>query len=647
MSENLAPENLNTDNIPELNSTVSTDSLVDQQNTVDSESTDEQKDEQHIQNDAELNIELEVVEDDLYKLDELDKNQLLDFAQKSTIEQSPEISLKYLKQIKKHLENILDMEYQQALSEFIENGGNKDDFAFKTNDPFKEKISNLIKDSKNKLQEQKQRQELEKASNLVLKLKILDEIKLLSEEEEHEGSLKKLKDLQTQWRSIRNIPKEQIDSLWETYHIYIHQFYDRLSIYNELKDLDRRKNLDHKIELIEKVSQLMNEINSKRALINLKRYQEEWKSIGPVPKEANEEIWNRFRLECDKVYEMIKSIQLENDKIREDNLLLKKELLAKALALSNTSTTKIKEWVSNTQLANELMEEWKKIGMVPLKYRESIWEEFRLARNDFFNNKNNFFKKLQGERTENLKQKTTICEKAENISTHAIEWNKATDEIKKLQEEWKKIGSTHDKLSDVLWKRFRTACDVFFERKASHYSTQVEEQKNNLTIKTDLLNQLGLLLEKEDGTDILIDLKKIQDLWNNTGFVPMSEKDKIAKKYAELNDKVFSKFKEASSAIKDIKEKSHWDVILSSPNGSQKIKREERILIERIKGIQTDIITWDNNLGFFSKGNKGENPMKKQIEDKIEIAQRNIVQLEQKLKTLRQFIKEKGSELKN
>jgi hypothetical protein len=521
----------------------------------------------------------------------------------------------------------------------MEEGGVKDDFKYNEGDKFREQFNAASKELKQKKGDERARQEAEKLENLHKKEALLEQIKALTEGEETKDSLTKLKDLQSEWKLIRNIPKEQIEKLWEMYHMYIHAFYDNLSMFNELKDLDRRKNLDQKIELTKKVSELALEPSTKKVIILLKKYQEEWKNVGPVPQESNEDIWNRFKAECDRIFEMIKAVMAENERKREENLVAKKELLVKALELSNIHSPRIKEWLEHSTAANQLMEQWKKIGMVPMKFKESLWEEFRTARNKFYNNKNEFFKKMHAERNNNLKVKTNLCEKAETIAANPIDWNKQTDELKKMQENWKKVGPVHEKVSDAIWKRFRTACDGFFEKKAAHFAGQVDEQKKNLEVKNTVLAQLEELLNKEESTSIINELKALQENWNQTGFVPMNAKEAVNKKYNELTDKVFNKFKQAHTAMRDMKDRSHFEALLNSPNGIDRLKREERFIQDKIRGMKSDIDTWDNNLGFFAKS-KGENPMVDQIKEKIAGAQKQIKQLEEKVKLIRQVAKE-------
>jgi len=577
--------------------------------------------------------------DELPNFTDFNKKQLLEAAIEAVNTKDMLEASRYLKSIKPIIDHLLQEEYNAALDKFMKEGGAKDDFNFNNGDKTREQFNLIAKDLKQKKIDEKARQDSEKLDNLKKKESILEQIKGLTEGEETKESLPKLKELQAEWKLIRNIPKEHIEKLWESYNLYIHAFYDNLSMFHELKDLDRRKNLDHKIELTKKVSELALEPSTKKVIILVKKYQEEWKNIGPVPQESNDDIWNRFKQECDRIYKMIKTVMAENERKREENLSAKKELLVMALELANNQPVKIKEWLENGNKANQLMEDWKKVGVIPIKFKESLWEEFRVARNTFYNNKNEFFKKLHAERNHNLKLKTELCEKAETIFANPIDWNKQTEELKKIQEAWKTTGSVHEKIADSIWKRFRTACDGYFEKKAQHYAGQIEDQKKNLEVKNNLLNQLEQLLGREDSSNIITDLKTLQEQWNQAGFVPMNAKEAVNKKYNELTDKVFNKFKEAHIAMRDMKDRAHFEALLNSPNGDQRLKREEKFLQEKIRGLKSDMDTWENNLGFFAK-TKGDNPMTNQIKEKINGAQKQIKQLDDKIKLIKQIAKE-------
>ena len=561
------------------------------------------------------------------------KAELLEAALKASKEKELEEAIMLFKVIKLHLDIHFSEEKAQALAKFIEDGGDKDGFEFR-GDSSKEEFNALFNELKQRKDDARKRQEAERLDNLNKKEAILEEIKKLNESEETSNSLKKLKELQGEWKKIKNVPKEHVEKLWESYRVLNEIFYDRLSINNELKDLDRSKNLDHKIELIGKVNELTNETNIKKALMGVKRYTEEWRFIGPVAREASDDIWNRFKAEVDKVYAIIKAKTEELEGVRQQNLVAKKELLEKAQALALFQTQRIKDWMEQSEAANELMEAWKKTGHVPMAVRDQIWNEFREARNAFFTNKNNFFKAMHTERNANLKAKEELCVKAEHIAANPIDWNKQTDELKKMQEAWKKIGQAPEKINDAVWKRFRTACDSFFAKKSERYASQLTEQTENLAAKDALIQKLEGLNTAENSENIFQELKQIQTDWNAIGFVPVAQKEPINKKYNDLLDKHYAKHKQLSKEIRGDRDKQNFELLATSPNGAAKLQREEKILQERIRGIKKDMETWDNNLGFFKSGNS-KNPLAEQIQDKIEIAKNHVAGLEEKLKALK------------
>jgi hypothetical protein len=314
--------------------------------------------------------------------------------------------------------------------------------------------------------------------------------------------------------------------------------------------------------------------------------------------------------------------------------------------MAEYKTIRIKDWMEQSLAANELMEAWKKIGHVPIAMRDQVWNEFRDARNAFFGNKNQFFKTMHAERNANLKLKEELCVKAETIAANPIDWAKQTEEMKRLQEEWKKVGMAPEKVNDAVWKRFRTACDSFFEKKSERYASQQQEQKQNLEAKKLLLTKLEELEGKAQEINLFNELKLIQSEWNAIGFVPAKDKDAISKKYNDLLDQLYGKHKQLNKDMREDREKQSFELLASAPNGAQRLQREEKILMERIKGMKKDIETWDNNLGFFKAGNQKNNPMAEQIISKIEIAKKHIAGLEEKVKALR-AIKNKPEESVN
>ena len=563
------------------------------------------------------------------------KDELLTIALQAMSDKPHSEALQIFKDIKPHFDAALNEEQNAAMQKFIEEGGEKDDFEYKAGVTARDTFNKAIKDLRDKISAAKAIAEAERVKNLRAKENILDQIKALNSSEETKESLTKLKELQTEWKKIKNVPKEHVERLWESYRVLNEIFYDKLSIDNEIAQLDRERNLDAKIDLCKKVSELAEEKSIKSALIAVKKYQEDWRNIGPVPKEANEEIWTRFKAEVDKIYASIKAETEKNEAVRQANLVLKLALIEKSKELATYATTRIKDWMEKTKEANELMEEWKKIGYVPMAEREKVWEEFKDIRNTFFNNKNNWFKSFNAVRNENLKKKQELVREAENIAAAPIDWGKQTATIKNLQEQWKQVGPVPDKFNDEIWKKFRTACDLFFEKKAERFAEQNAEQGGNLIAKKELITQLETMAANEaENPNALNELKTIQDAWSKIGFVPNKDKDAISKAYNDLLDKIYGRHRELRKNMRQADDRAHFESLANNNDGGQRLQREERILQERIKGLKTDIDTWDNNLGFF-KNTNAKNEMVIQINDKIAAAKRMIKELEDKIKTIR------------
>lgn len=563
------------------------------------------------------------------------KDELLAIALHAASEKPHTEAFQVFKTIKPFFDAALHEEQNIALQKYIEEGGEKDDFEFKLGIVAKDTFNKASKELRDKIATAKAIAEAERLKNLKAKETVLEKIKALNSSEETKDSLAKLKDLQTEWKNIKNVPKEHVERLWESYRVLNEIFYDKLSINNEIAQMDRERNLDAKINLCKKVSELSEEKSIKSALIAVKKYQEDWRNIGPVPKEANEDIWTRFKAEVDKVYVVIKAETEKNEAVRQENLVLKLALIEKSKELATYKTTRIKDWMAKTKEANELMEEWKKIGYVPMAEREKIWEEFKDIRNTFFNNKNNWFKTFNAVRNENFKKKTELFKQVESIAAAPIDWGKQTAQVKSLQEQWKEIGPVPDKFNDEIWKKFRGACDLFFEKKAERFAEQNAEQGTNLIAKKELIAKLETLSTQEgENNNVLNDLKVIQEAWSKIGFVPNKDKDAISKLYNDLLDKIYGKHRELRKNMRSADDKAHFESMANNPDGAQRLQREERVLQERIKGLQADIDTWDNNLGFF-KNSSSKNDMLTQFHDKIAAAQKLIKELEVKLKEVR------------
>lgn len=537
----------------------------------------------------------------------------------------------FFRRLREPLDRRLYAARQEAEAAFIEAGGVKEEFTFKS--PLREAFNAAYGIYKAKREENRQRLETEKKHNLEKKKAILAKIKVLAEGDETEQSLQQLKDLQAEWKLIRAIPQENNEEMWNLYHYYVDLFYDKLSINYELKELDRQKNLEIKIDLCTKVDALQEEQSIKKALMMLRKYQEDWKATGPVPKEFKDEIWNRFRETVDKVYQSKKSVIDALEAERDANLKAKTALCEQAEAGSQFTSTSIKQWVEQAKVMEQLMAEWKKVGQVNAKMNDAIWERFKSALNAFYARKNDYFKELSASRVENLKKKTELCEKAESLA-NSDQYNETSKAFKQLQEEWKAIGPVPEKHTEKIWKRFRTACDQFFERKNEFFKSREGDQQANLTAKLALIDELEALVKTEDAGKLTEGVKAIQEKWSAVGFVPMKQKEEINLRFKAGLDAIYQRIRKEIQSNNYQRHHSKYEVIARSSEGKSTLHSEERRLIDRIKVLQAEVIQYQNNLGFFAHS-KNASALTKQVEDSIRETQKKIDALNDQLRVLR------------
>jgi len=531
-------------------------------------------------------------------------------------------------------DEIIKKERERSLQEFVAQGNEPRGFK-PSIDPLKNEFYAAYTKFLERRAKEKEQAELEKIKNLKAKKEILEKIRVLTESEEKESSLNELKELQRQWKQIRRIPQEQMQELWETYRFLLDKFYDNLSIFNELKDLDRQKNLESKIELCKKVGELLDEKSIKKSHILLNKYHEDFKNIGPVPKEFSEEIWNTFKTASDNVIEQNKKKIEEMKEQRKQNLDLKTLLCDKIEQIAAVPYTKVKEWNSKGKEIEDIFTEWKNIGPVPESVSDQIWKRFREAQNTFYTNRKEFFGNLSHDKENNYKQKLELIAKAEK-SAQSSDLDKGSIELIQLQEKWKAIGPVPEKYSNEIWAKFRAVCDEFFKRRDIQRSAQKEVEKENLSLKEAILAKMQELLNEEDsnGEGVLSKLRDFQREWSKIGFVPSSKFQKIRKAYDEINDSILNKFKLSAEEFKKNRAKEHYEMLSEKSNGKFALQGEERKVQDKMKALQSELITLQNNIEFFANS-KNADKLKSQMEEKIEKIKELIHKNEQELRIIR------------
>ncbi len=502
-----------------------------------------------------------------------------------------------------------------ARAQFIENGGEPEAFLPTPNvleDEFKAAM-NVIKQKRAELQAELDRQ---KEENLQKKQEILERIKALSATpEEANQAYKEFKELQNQWKELTLVPAEKANELWKTYQLYVEQYYDQLKLNNEFREYDFKKNLEIKTRLCETAEKLNEEADVISAFQQLQALHQEFKETGPVAKELREEIWARFKAASTAVNKRHQQYFEELKQKEEENLAHKTALCEKIEAIDLTAIKTAAAWEAQTQQIIEMQKEWRTIGFAPQKMNVKIFERFRGACDRFFTEKAAFFKRLKEEQAQNLAKKTELCEKAEALKD-STDWKATADKLIQIQKEWKTIGAVPKKHSESLWQRFIGACDYFFEQKGKNTASQRGEEKENLQKKEQVIEKLKALLESDEEENKQDAVRELMKEWNEIGFVPFKEKDKIYKAYHETVNQLFKALN--MSAARRRLDNFKNNLKNDAKEGGQGLSRERERLVRAYENKRSEIKTYENNLCFLTcsskKGSSLLNEMNKKME---------------------------------
>lgn len=521
----------------------------------------------------------------------------------------------------------------------------EDEFVFEKTNLVDEFIQ-LGKDIAQAKAEEAKRIEAEKQANLKEKKWLLATLREIVEQDETLESISRVKEIQKEWKAIRVLPQSEVNALWDEYNALQDKFYDNHSINIELKELDRRKNLEAKIELTKKVEALSSEKSIKRTFIMLNKYHEEFKNIGPVPKISREPIWEAFKKASDAIYSEKRAILTKLDVQKEDNLKRKELLVEKAVVLNELSPTTIKEWNTKQKQLDDLFTEWKKIGPVPKSNNDAAWTAFNEVRNTFYTARKEFFKEINSERKENLKKKEDLCKQVEAIKD-STDWKEASSKIISLQQEWKSIGPVPDKVNNAIWRRFRSACDTFFNAKNKAFAGKREEESQNLVKKEEILVKLDELLKSDIGyKEALAALKEINKSWRNIGFVPHKALKRISSSYKTATNAVYDKFSDQMKEAKESNLKEHYTTLGQTQDGSKTLDFEQRKISKRIAGIKEEIAGIQRNMSFFASS-KTADSLLKDFEKKIARLENQIKGLKRELTAINQVRKETQETVKS
>ncbi len=535
-----------------------------------------------------------------------------------------------LREIKPLFDEMRDKDRSAALQRYMAGGGSEEGFEFKgdEHDRAFDAYQKLIRDKRNQffkgLEEQKQ-------ESYKKRLDILEKLRSLVDADDTEHGFHQFKQLQQEWKTAGTVAQGQVKTLWANYTALIDRFYDHRSIYFELKELDRKKNLEAKRELCEKAERLLEVKSIKDAIRELNELHNEFKHIGPVPKEDKDQVWQRFKAASDALYARRDAYVSELQGELQKNLSEKLRLAEDLGSFAGFQSDRIKEWNQRTQEILEVQKKWEAVGAVPRARAKEVNKKFWSAFKAFFNGKNLFFKKLDEERDKNLQLKNDIIKKALALQDSS-DWDKTAAELKELQQQWKEVGPVPEKFREKLFQEFKQACDHFFEQRRGQFEKVDREQEDNLREKQEICAELERLATEGAGT--LEQFNELQNKFNSIGFVPKKAVAAIKARFTESAEKVLATLQLSEDARDRVVLEMQLGSLKNDPQADRKLYQKEQVIRKRITKVENDIAVLRNNLEFFGRS-KNADKFRDEFNAKIGVASAHLMQLKNQLKMLR------------
>ena len=533
-----------------------------------------------------------------------------------------------LKEIRPPYDELHQQEQEEALQKYIEQGGDADGFEYR-GDELDQRFEKAYAALQDRRRDYLNSQEKHREENLKKKLEILERLREVVDSEETTSSIGILKKIQQEWRSVGPVTPKHVKTLWANYNALIDRFYDKRSIYFELKELDRKRNYELKLEICEKAEKLTSEENMKEAIRQLNELHDEFKNIGPVPLEEQEAVWQRFKTASDLIYSRRKDFF---DHLKEQmrlNLMAKHVLIDKANVLAQFQSDRISEWNAKTAEVLKVQKDWENIGSVPREKSRKINKAFWASFKTFFNNKSHFFRLLEEQRRENMRLKEELLARAEELK-ESEEYEKTSEELKELQRRWKEIGPVPERHKNAIYEKFKSACDAFFNRKRERHSHFERDQNANLSRKEALCAELEGMAK---GNTDLKRVKEIQAEWEQIGYVPRDSIKSIQMRYSSAIGLLADRPDVGDNERHKLKFKSQFSKTSFGPDAGRIIQKKEQALRRQISKLENEINVWRTNMDYFAQS-KTADLLKAEFNKKIEEANTELQELKEQLNLL-------------
>lgn len=493
-------------------------------------------------------------------------------------------------------------------------------------------LYNAVNDKRKALKESKTAEE---TTNLQAKKSLINKLQdVITKEENIGAAFAAFKEIQEKWKTIGDIPRAKRSEIQSEYSRLIEDFFYNINIYKELKDHDFHRNKQLKEEVIDKLKKLGVVKAIKELEHNIKTLQNDWEDIGPVPNEAWETLKDAYWTEVRSIYDRINR-HYEDKRIEQKENLAKKEALiveTQSLLTTLEGLKDANDWENKTKVVIDIQDRWKKVGFGPRKENEEVWKRFRALCDEFFAAKKVFYKG-ENEKLDGIaEKKMQLIEKAEEIKT-STDWKEVSNQFIQLQKQWKQLGNSGRRNEQKLWKKFRGACDHFFDAKNAHFNEKDKENEANLALKNELIEELKQHALPEDKKAALNQLKEFSSRFNSIGHVPMKQKDNVYKNFKKALDDKYSSLKLEGKEKEETLFVANIESMKSSPNSSRQFDDLRFNLRKDIDKLQKEITLLENNLGFFANS-KGADALKKDVEKKIERAREEMKDIRSKLKLI-------------
>lgn len=521
-------------------------------------------------------------------------------------------------------------EREARMKEYIDGGGDPEAYQImpdEDEETFKQQMA-IVREKRARIFQQ---QEAEKQANLEKKLEIIEKIKAMATSpDEANKSYNEFKELQQQWKDIKNVPADRASELWRNYQLYVEQFYDLLKLNSEAREYDFKKNLETKTKLCEAAEKLADEEDVISAFHQLQELHQQYRETGPVAKELREQIWTRFKAASTVINKRHQQHFEDLRSKEEENLTLKTALCEKVEEISKLENKTASDWEKRSKEIIDIQNQWKTIGFAPQKMNVKIFERFRAACADFFGRKSEFFKEMKQAYAANIEKKKALVEKAQALAD-STDWKVTSDKLINLQKEWKTIGVVPKKIGDQLWHDFLNACNKFFEARNAANAGARNEERENLEKKRSIIEQIkALVADAANATREKV--QALTDEYNKVGHVPYKEKDALYAAYHEALDAIYKELNISNKRrrLDDFKS----NIRNMAKRGEDAIDNERGRLTRRFEQLKQEIQTYENNLGFLNASSKKGNSLIDEMNRKVQKLRDDLELVRQKIKAI-------------